>query len=77
MVKNEEMPGSFKWRSNLNIKPRFLGEKLRRRPSYWQGQVHVGNKTWRTQLTSTICRTYGVEAQKNVRRGAYYHSKSC
>lgn len=28
MIKNEEMPESFKWRSNWNIKPMSFREKV-------------------------------------------------
>jgi hypothetical protein len=44
MVKNEEMPGSFKWRSNLNIKPMIFSREAEKAPKLLAGAGPCGKQ---------------------------------
>jgi hypothetical protein len=46
MVKNEEMPGSFKWRSNLNIKPMIFSREAEKVAQ----ATARGRSVWETRL---------------------------
>jgi hypothetical protein len=44
MVKNEEMPGSFKWRSNLNIEPMIFSREAEKAPKLLAGAGPCGKQ---------------------------------